>query len=163
MFRRILAVVCTACALWAPAASAQTVDVSAKPLTDSDIQLLRSNIQQDKNAIIAQTMQFTDAESSAFWPVYQDYARNQHAIADKRLQLIKDYANSAGIMDDAKAKNLTERMISIDDETLNLRKAYWPRFEKALGAKRAAKFYQVDNRLSLMINVQLASEIPLVP
>jgi len=38
-----------------------------------------------------------------------------------------------------------------------------PRFEKALGAKRAAKFYQVDNRLSMMINLQLASMVPLIP
>jgi hypothetical protein len=34
---------------------------------------------------------------------------------------------------------------------------------KALGAKRAAKFYQVDNRLSLMVNLQLAAAIPLIP
>jgi len=160
---RIFSVACAVFALWLSSAAAQTVDVSAKPLTDSDIQLLRSNIQQDKNAIIADNMRFTDAESSAFWPVYQDYAHDQHAIADKRLQLIKDYAKSMDVMDDAKARDLTQRMIGIEDETLNLRKAYWPKFEKAVGAKRAAKFYQVDNRLTLMINVQLASEIPLVP
>jgi hypothetical protein len=54
-------------------------------------------------------------------------------------------------------------MFAIEDETQTLRKEYFPRFEKALGAKRAAKFYQVDNRLSQMINLQLASEVPLIP
>jgi len=44
-----------------------------------------------------------------------------------------------------------------------LRQSYWPKFMKALGAKRAAKFYQVDNRLTMMVNIQLASEIPLIP
>jgi hypothetical protein len=44
-----------------------------------------------------------------------------------------------------------------------LRQDYWPKFQKALGAKRAAKFYQVDNRLTLMVNLQLTSEIPLAP
>jgi hypothetical protein len=34
---------------------------------------------------------------------------------------------------------------------------------KALGAKRAAKFYQVDNRITLIINVQLSANIPLIP
>jgi hypothetical protein len=34
---------------------------------------------------------------------------------------------------------------------------------KVLGAKRAAKFYQVDNRLSLIINLQLAAAVPLIP
>jgi hypothetical protein len=33
---------------------------------------------------------------------------------------------------------------------------------KALGAKRAAKFYQVDNRLSMIVNLQLTAAIPLI-
>jgi hypothetical protein len=46
---------------------------------------------------------------------------------------------------------------------LNLREDYWPKFMKALGAKRAAKFYQVDNRITLILNVQLSANIPLIP
>lgn len=154
----------TICALFAllTVASAQTASVAAKPLTDSDIQLLRSDIQADKNDIIHATMQFNDAESKAFWPVYRDYARDQQVIGDERVRLIKDYAANYDSMDDAKARDMVQRMINIEDKTLNLREDYWPKFMKALGAKRAAKFYQVDNRLSLIINVQLMAAIPLV-
>ncbi|HXW93548.1 MAG TPA: hypothetical protein VEK33_23565 [Terriglobales bacterium] len=146
-----------------PAALAQTVEVTAPPLTDTDIQLLRSDLQSAKNKIIADTMKFTEPESAAFWPVYRDYAHDQAAIADERLKVITDYAQHIDTMDDAKAKDLSQRMMAIEAKVTNLQQAYWPRFEKALGAKRAAKFLQVDNRLSLMINVQLASEIPLIP
>ena len=159
---KTFAVVCVMFALAVPHSLAQTVEVTAKPLTDTDIQLLRSDVQSGKNDIIAHTMQFTEAESAAFWPVYRDYARDQQAIGDKRVQSIKDYARLYATMDDPMAKDLVQRMINIEDETLNLREDYWPRFEKALGAKRAAKFYQVDNRLSLIINLQLASAIPLI-
>jgi hypothetical protein len=138
------------------------VEVSAKPLTNADIQLLRSDVQADKNQIITHTMQFTDSESTAFWPVYRDYSRDQQAIGDERVQLIKDYAQHFDVMDDAKARNMTQRLLNIDSKIVNLRQEYWPRFEKALGAKRAAKFFQVDNRLSLLVNLQLVSEIPLV-
>ena len=141
---------------------AQTVEVTAKPLTDADIQLLRSDIQADKNEIITHAMQFTDAESTAFWPVYRDYARDQHKIGDERLQLIKDYAQHYDTMDDANAKNMTQKLLNIDGKLANLRQEYWPKFEKALGGKRAAKFYQVDNRLTLLVNLQLASEIPML-
>ena len=144
------------------AASAQTADASAKPLTDSDIQLLRSDVQAAKNEIILHTMQFTDAESAAFWPVYRDYARDQQVIGDERVNLIKDYAANYDTLNDTKAKDMVQRMINIEDKTLNLREDYWPKFMKALGAKRAAKFYQVDNRISLLINVQLSASIPLV-
>jgi hypothetical protein len=53
-------------------------------------------------------------------------------------------------------------MLQVDDDTQALRKKYFPKFEAAIGGKRAAMFYQVDNRLSLIVNVQLASVIPLV-
>lgn len=151
------------CMLLVSLARAQTADVTATPLSDTDIQLLRSDLQSGKNRVIADTMKFSDSESSAFWPIYRDFARDQHALADERLSVIKDYAQHLDTMNDTTAKELSQRMIDIESKTVNIRRDYWPKFEKALGAKRAAKFYQVDNRLSLMINVQLASEIPLIP
>jgi hypothetical protein len=57
---------------------------------------------------------------------------------------------------------MVQRMNNIETKTLSLRETYWPKFMKALGAKRAAKFYQVDNRLSLILNVQLTAAIPLI-
>jgi hypothetical protein len=160
---RMLKAVCALFALLIPSALAQTTEVSAKPLTDSDIQLLRSDVQADKNQIITHTMAFTDAESGAFWPVYRDFARDQQAIGDERVKLIKDYAQNYDKIDDAKAKDMAQRLMNIEAKMVNVRQEYWPKFEKALGAKRAAKFYQVDSRLSLIVNVQLASVIPLVP
>ncbi|HXY48652.1 MAG TPA: hypothetical protein VEI01_04310 [Terriglobales bacterium] len=160
---RVLLATLATSVLLISAARAQTAEVSAKPLTDTDIQLMRSDIQAQKEQIIAHTMQFTDAESTAFWPVYRDYARDQQAIGSERVDLIKDYAKSFDTMDDAKAKDLTERLLKLESKNVDLRQTYWPKFAKALGAKRAAKFYQVDNRLTMMVNVQLASEIPLIP
>jgi uncharacterized membrane protein len=159
---RKLVAICASIVLLSLVGLAQTAAVSVKPLTDSDIQLLRSDVQAGKNEIIADTMKFSDTESTAFWPVYRDYAHDQQVIGDERVQLIKDYALNYDSMDDTKAKDMVQRMINIDDKTLNLREDYWPKFMKALGAKRAAKFYQVDNRLTLIVNVQLTSGIPLI-
>lgn len=159
---RMSLAICVLFALLSGITSAQKADVPVKPLSDSDIQLLRSDVQAGKNEIITATMQFTDAESTAFWPVYRDFARDQQVIGDDRVSLIKDYAANYDTMDDAKAKDMVQRMINIEDKTLNLREDYWPKFMKALGAKRAAKFYQVDNRLSLIITLQLTAAIPLI-
>jgi len=155
-------VICAMCLLFIPSALAQTAEVTAKPLSDSDIQLLRSDVQAEKNDIITHTMAFTDQESAAFWPVYRDYAHDQQVIGDDRWKLIKDYAANYDTLDDAKADDLAKQMFSIESKTIKLREDYWPKFEKAIGGKRAAKFYQVDNRLSLIINLELSSEIPLV-
>jgi len=54
-------------------AIAQNAQVTAKPLTDSDIQLLRQDVQSDKAKVIKNTMQFTDCRASgrslpSSWP-----------------------------------------------------------------------------------------------
>lgn len=145
------------------ALNAQVAEVTVKPLSDSDIQLIRQDIQAAKDDIIKETMQFTEAEGTAFWPIYKAYAGEQRALAEKRFAIITDYAQNLDSMTDANAKNLTEKMLQVEDESQALRKKYFPKFEEALGAKRAAKFYQVDNRLTMILNVQLASAIPLIP
>jgi hypothetical protein len=142
---------------------AQTATVQAKPLSDDDIRLLREDVQAVKDDVIKHTMQLTSSEDAAFWPVYQEYSKDQRTIADKRLALITEYAQNLDKMDDRKASSLTERLFQVEEDTQALRKQYFAKFEKALGAKRAAKFYQVDNRLTMVMNIQLASEIPLIP
>ena len=105
-------------------------------------------------------MQFADIESTVFWPSIE-ISGGQQVIGDDRVGLIKDYLQNYDSLDDNKAKDMVQRMINIEDKTLNLREDYWPKFMKALGAKRAAKFYQVDNRLTLLINVQPGGQYPL--
>ena len=144
-------------------AFAQITEVKAKPITEADLQLLRQDVQAQKNRIITNTMTFTEPEAAAFWPVYKQYAAEQQEIAVRRFALITDYAQNLEKMDDNKARGLSERLFAIEGDTQVLRKKYFPRFEKALGAKCTAKFYQVDNRLNLIINLQLASEIPIIP
>ena len=160
---KLLHVCMVALIMLSPMAFAQTSEVHAKPLTDNDIKLLREDVQSVKDDVIKHTMQFTPAEAEKFWPLYREYAREQGKIADERLGLLTDYAKNLDQMDDGKATSLTERFLRIQDDKQSLDKRYFPKFVSALGAKRAAKFYQVNNRLTMMVDVQLASDIPLIP
>ena len=135
---------------------------SAKPLSDSDIALLRQDLQTQKMAIIAAAMKLNSTEESVFWSLYRDYANEQQQIGDLRFRMIKDYANNYQNMTDPKAGELTRKMIDIDRRTFELRSKYLPMFEKILAPKRAAKFFQVDRRLSLLIDLQITSEIPVI-
>jgi hypothetical protein len=133
-----------------------------RPITDDDIAVLRQDVQAGKTDIITRSMSFTADQASAFWPVYKTYAEEQKAIGDQRVALIKDYAANYGTMTDAQADSYIARALKFDHDTLALRQKYVPLFEKAIGAKQTAKFYQVDNRLSLLVNVQLASLLPII-
>ena len=129
---------------------------------DTDIALMRTDIQAQKSEIIAHTMQLNDAQGKVFWPLYREYAHEQQVLGDQRVSVIKDYANEYDTMNDTKANNLMDRMIKYNKATTDLAAKYYPKFRKAIGGKEAAKFFQVDNRLNLLINLQIASAVPIV-
>jgi hypothetical protein len=135
---------------------------TGRPVTDDDIAVLRQDVQADKTEIITRNMQFTEVQSKAFWPVYRNYAHDQQVIGDQRVALIKDYAASYDSMDDAMARSFIDRALKFDSDSLQLRKSYVAKFEMAIGPKQTAKFYQVDNRLSLLVSVQLAALLPII-
>lgn len=142
--------------------SASEVTVVAKPLTESDIALLRQDVQAMKTDLIAKAMQFSDAEAKGFWPLYREYSNEVQKMGENRYQIIKDYAENYDHMSEAKAFELTSKMLDLERQTYENREAYWPQFAKVLGARRAAKFLQIDRRLSLMIDLKLSSEIPVL-
>ena len=78
------------------------------------------------------------------------------------MALIKDYAASYDTMTDAQANQFIKRAADIDQQFTALRAKYVPMFEKAISAKKTALWYQVDRRLDLLINLQLAGNIPAV-
>jgi hypothetical protein len=135
---------------------------TGRPITDDDIAVLRQYVQADKTEIITRNMTFTDDQSKAFWPLYRSYAHDQQVIGDQRVALIKDYVANYDTIDDAQAKSYIARALKFEDDSLHLRKEYMPKFEKAIGAKQTAKFYQVDNRLSLLVSLQLAALLPII-
>ena len=129
---------------------------------DSDIQVLRSNIRADKTKLVSVNMKLTDAEAKVFWPVYQDYETDLAKLNDKKVELIKEYADTYDQMTDAEAKSLTERNLALEKQKLGLKELYFSRLTKVVSPKTAARFLQVDNRIDLLLNVQLASAIPMV-
>jgi len=152
-----VAVLCTGSAF------AQTAADSSSAQTDQDIALLRKDVSAAKMDVITHTMQFTEKEAAAFWPVYEKYAAAQKQIGDQKVALIKEYAQSYDTITDANATTMSQKAFAIEAESVQLRKTWFPKFVAVLGAKRAAKFMQVDNRLSLLANLQIASAIPIIP
>ncbi len=130
--------------------------------TDTDIALLRSDVQAQRNDVVAHTMQLSDADAKNFWPLYREYVGKEQVIGDQRVSAIKDYASQFDTMNDAQADGLVDRMLKFDKSRMQLRAEYYPKFKKAIGAKQAAKFLQVDNRLNLLVDLQIANTVPII-
>jgi hypothetical protein len=130
---------------------------------ESEIELLRSDLRTGKVEIVKQALSNVDgAKADAFWPVYRKYQLDLDKIGDKRLALIKDYAAHYDSMTDAKAKTLATQALDLQSQRTNLLKSYYPQFTKVLGAIDAAKLLQVEYLIMAAIDLQLASEMPLM-
>lgn len=165
MRNKLVAVAMLACA-WmavAPAARAQAAGSTSSPtVTDQDIQLLRQDIRSKKKQMIAANLNLTDAEATKFWPIYDQYASELTKIGDQKYALIKEYAQGFGKVTDAQAIALLNRSLALDAATAELRIKYVPIVSQALPGTKTATFFQIDRRLSALIDLQIASQIPLV-
>lgn len=126
------------------------------------IELLRSDIQTQKKAIITQAMSMTDSESEAFWPIYNDYQNELRKVGDERVALIKQYAENYDTMSDEMATDLTKRALKTQEDRLKLYRKYSAKMSKALGPKMAARWLQTEHAINTLIDVQVASELPLM-
>jgi hypothetical protein len=126
------------------------------------VELMRQDIKTQKVAVVTEAMQLSDEQGAAFWPVYRQYQLELDKITDERIALIKDYADHFEMMTDEKASELAEWSFRLQEERLQLRKRFYGEFEAAVGAIAAAKFMQVDNALTMLLDLQIAASLPLI-
>jgi hypothetical protein len=135
---------------------------AAQSSTDQDVELLRKDIRSEKKQIIAANLTLTDSEATKFWPLYDQYTAELVKINDTKYAAIKDYATNYDTLTDAKALELTRQMLEVDQSVAQLRIKYTPMFSKVVSGKKTALFFQLDRRLLMLIDLQLASAIPMV-
>jgi len=147
--------------LWLGVFSSFTAAQTGEPSLDSYIESLRADVRADHVAIITQAMQFNDQESKSFWPVYRKYEADVRKLNDQRLALIKSYDDKFAAMTDADAKAIIDQSIDLESRRLDLKKKYAKEFQKAgLSSLTVAKFLQLEHRLDLLVDLQIASELP---
>jgi hypothetical protein len=135
---------------------------SAQSSPDQDIDLLRKDIRSQKKQIIAANLQLTDTEAEKFWPLYDQYTAELIKINDAKYAAIKEYATTYSTLTDDQALTLSRQVIGVDQSVAQLRMKYVPIFGRVISGKKTALFFQLDRRLVMLIDLQLASQIPMV-
>ena len=142
--------------------SSQASAAGNAAITDQQLALLRRDIRSIKKQLIAANLTLTDGQATKFWPVYEQYSAEFGKVNETRSAVIKEYADGYGQLTDEQADNLIRRWLDTDIAAAQLRQRYVPIFRKVLPGKQAATFFQLDRRISMMIDVQLTSQLPLV-
>jgi len=128
---------------------------------DEEIAMLRSDLRSNRKQVVAANMKLTDVEAEKFWPTYEQYVNELVAINNAKYAIIKEYLQNTN-MTEEQADGLSKRWIEVDEQVVQLRLKYIPIFRRSLSAKGTAMFFQIDRRVQMMIDLQLASSIPLI-
>jgi hypothetical protein len=126
------------------------------------VELLRSDIREEKVALITGMMQFSEADDQKFWPVYREYERELTALNDERLALIKEYAQAYEKMTDEIANRLAHAVLDLEARRNALKTKYYERLTTILPARTAARVLQVENQILLLLDLQIAASLPVV-
>ena len=156
-FRKPMLFAITLALLTAPTLCRAQIQVTS---LGSAIELARADMRVQRNEIITATMQLTDKEAAAFWPIYRKYEYERSIVDDGRAAVIKEYAQKYTSLNDADARSMTDRMLDYDSREIALKKKYVKEFSKSLSATTVAKFFQLDHRLDLLMGMQVESSLP---
>jgi Spy/CpxP family protein refolding chaperone len=141
----------------------QVSATSASPATvDSALTAFRADMQSSRADIMAKNLSLSADQAAKFWPVFNAYQKEQNVIMDEQLKGIQQYAEGYDSLDDAAALALMKAHLDRDARMNALRLKWLGEFQKVLPGKLAARAMQIDRRLSLAAQMELASRIPLI-
>lgn len=151
------------CGLLLAAALASPFNLALAQSDDDLIEAARSVIKADRQAVVADAMQFTEAEAGAFWPVYHQYRAEMDTVGDGVKHLALEYAGLYPDVPDERAKRMLKELAGLEKKQVATRAKYLKKFGKLLPAAKTLRFAQVESRLDLALRLELAAGIPLVP
>jgi hypothetical protein len=138
-------------------ASAQTVDQWTA------IQQTQAELKADRQAVVAANLPLSEGEARAFWPVYKEYRSEVEKLGDRLAKVIAAYAANFETMTDTKADAFFTEWLAIEGDRAAVRSKFVPKIRAVLPVQKAARFFQIENKLDSIVNVTVASEIPLLP
>ena len=125
-------------------------------------EVLRADLRAKHAEVIGKVMRLSGKEAEAFWPIFGDYQRDLKKLNDEKMNLLKEFYRSYENLTAEKAYELAERVLDYEAGRVKLKRHYFQKFSKALSPQTAVRFFQMENQLQALVDLQIASELPLV-
>ena len=129
---------------------------------ESYVALLRSDIQTKKTNVIQQNLTLSDDQARKFWPLQRSYENDLSKLDDTGLDFIRDYAKHWEDLSDETARSLGKRVLVYRKKRDDLQGKYFDRISKEISPMIAAKFFQIEMQLEDIIDLEVASSMPLI-
>ncbi len=133
-------------------------------LSQKEITAAKELVETRRNMAVIVNLDLTADENDKFWPLYEEYRQKIRGVRERKITLIEDYAvrYNDDTVDDEFADQAVNDAIKIQIDTAKIRQKYWKKFQRIIPATKAARFYQLENKMDAEIDYVLAGGIPLV-
>ncbi|MCE9620580.1 MAG: hypothetical protein K8R92_11835 [Planctomycetes bacterium] len=133
------------------------------PAVAAYVARVRSELSTGKAHIINQVMRLTPEEAAKFWPIYAEYEADLFVLGDRRIALIKRYltAIDTGKVDNATADAIAKDWLKLQRDEVDLMQSTYTRLAAEVSPIHAAQFLQIEHRTNTVIDLVIASEMPL--
>jgi hypothetical protein len=126
------------------------------------IELLRSDIKGNRAQIMGMVMQLDAGDAAKFWPIYKDFEGEYRDFGDEVVALIRNYVVKYEDMTPQIADQLATKLLDLEQQRNGLKRKYYQKFKEALDAIAATRFLQVENQIERILDLQVASELPVI-
>jgi len=126
------------------------------------MQALRTAVKTDKRALVASTLVLTDAEAKKFWTLYDTYQRALDAANRQRAVVVEDLLNLGKPLSDLYAGNLAGELIAADEAEIKARRKPQNAVMRALPAKKAVRYLQLEAKIRAYQAYDIASIFPAI-
>jgi hypothetical protein len=125
------------------------------------IELIKTQIGTQRQALVAENLQLTEDESAVFWPVYRSFHSERDKLVDRRIKILLEFRDNFDGLSEEQAKKIMDDHLALQDELLKLRKKWVKNFRGVLSEKTTLRYFQIENKLDAIIDFDLAQIVPL--
>ena len=128
----------------------------------TDMQALRAAVRTDKKAFVASVLALTDAEAKKFWPAYDAYQRSLDMTNREKNVTLQGVIGQDKPVSDPYARQIAKDIILAEEAEVKARRTVYNRVMKALPAKKALRYLQLEAKIRAVQAYDIAQTIPLV-
>lgn len=126
-------------------------------------ELMKQDLRAARRELVASNIKIKDQEKSKlFWQIYDEYVASSKELVDAHIELLQTYAKKYEKMDDGTANKLIAESFKISEQRHKLNKKTHKKLASKVSPIVAARFTQLNNRINILLDFQIASKMPLL-
>lgn len=149
--KKVVGIVVVAAALAIPAAAQ----------VRNETRLTAQVIEAERSTLIGNSLDLTDAEEAAFWPLYEAYRAEVARVNGRRFQLVMDFLQKRAKLTDDEARTMLADWIGVEKAYLDIDEEYAQKFSEVLPPQKVIRLFQAENKLNTTLAAEVVKDVPL--